>query len=163
MMSLFFFICFSWKEMWLQDYWQSLDQGEALTAMIHHNESHQGRFWDYMQEIFLKRTRQHWSIPWFGNCIESCDWEFLLLSRYLPSNRRNSCRLFFWCMKWVILCCDFSCGDVSNWILYLNFSSVVWSSSWHAGGAEEEFCIWYCFPVASLISKECISDSAQMP
>lgn len=51
--------CFSWKEMWLQDYWQSLDQGEALTAMIHHNESHQGRFWDYMHEIFLKRTRQH--------------------------------------------------------------------------------------------------------
>lgn len=48
----------SWKEMWLQDYWQSLDQGEALTAMIHHNESHQGRFWDYMHEIFLKRTRQ---------------------------------------------------------------------------------------------------------
>ncbi|KFV96614.1 PREDICTED: alpha-(1,3)-fucosyltransferase 11, partial [Eurypyga helias] len=49
----------SWKEMWLQDYWQSLDQGEALTAMIHRNESHQGRFWDYMHEIFLKRTRQH--------------------------------------------------------------------------------------------------------
>uniref|UniRef100_A0A8C3DWP8 Fucosyltransferase n=1 Tax=Corvus moneduloides TaxID=1196302 RepID=A0A8C3DWP8_CORMO len=48
-----------WKEMWLQDYWQSLDQGEALTAMIHRNESHQGRFWDYMHEIFLKRTRQH--------------------------------------------------------------------------------------------------------
>ncbi|NWR14654.1 FUT11 fucosyltransferase, partial [Emberiza fucata] len=48
----------SWKEMWLQDYWQSLDQGEALTAMIHRNESHQGRFWDYMHEIFLKRTRQ---------------------------------------------------------------------------------------------------------
>nr|XP_006135987.2 alpha-(1,3)-fucosyltransferase 11 [Pelodiscus sinensis] len=51
----------SWKEMWLQDYWQSLDQGEALTAMIHHNETHQGRFWDYMHEIFLKRTRQHGS------------------------------------------------------------------------------------------------------
>ncbi|CAM4591027.1 GDP-fucose protein O-fucosyltransferase 4 [Caretta caretta] len=48
----------SWKEMWLQDYWQSLDQGEALTTMIHHNESHQGRFWDYMHEIFVKRTRQ---------------------------------------------------------------------------------------------------------
>ncbi|XP_048359053.1 alpha-(1,3)-fucosyltransferase 11 [Sphaerodactylus townsendi] len=47
----------SWKEMWLQDYWQSLDQSEALTAMIHHNESHQGRFWDYMHKIFLKRTR----------------------------------------------------------------------------------------------------------
>ncbi|XP_074855880.1 GDP-fucose protein O-fucosyltransferase 4 [Carettochelys insculpta] len=49
----------SWKEMWLQDYWQNLDQGEALTAMIHKNESHQGKFWDYMHEIFLKRTRQH--------------------------------------------------------------------------------------------------------
>ncbi|XP_015685944.1 alpha-(1,3)-fucosyltransferase 11, partial [Protobothrops mucrosquamatus] len=47
----------SWKEMWLQDYWQSLDQGEALTAMIHHNESHQGKFWDYMHKIFLKRTQ----------------------------------------------------------------------------------------------------------
>ncbi|NWR73031.1 FUT11 fucosyltransferase, partial [Centropus unirufus] len=49
----------SWKEMWLQDYWQGLDQGEALTAMIHHNESQQGRFWDYMHEIFLKRMGQH--------------------------------------------------------------------------------------------------------
>lgn len=131
----FFFICFSWKEMWLQDYWQSLDQGEALTAMIRHNESHQGRFWDYMHEIFLKRTRQHWSIPvraWFENCLESCDWEFLLLSKCLPWNRRNSRRLFFWCMKWVVLCCDFSCGGVSN-CLYLNFSSVLWSCSWRAG------------------------------
>ncbi|XP_053111137.1 alpha-(1,3)-fucosyltransferase 11 [Hemicordylus capensis] len=49
----------SWKEMWLQDYWQSRDQGEALTAMIHHNESHQGRFWDYMHKIFMKRTQQN--------------------------------------------------------------------------------------------------------
>ncbi|KAM3835744.1 GDP-fucose protein O-fucosyltransferase 4 [Vipera latastei] len=49
----------SWKEMWLQDYWQSLDQGEALTAMIHHNESHQGKFWDYMHKIFLKRTQHN--------------------------------------------------------------------------------------------------------
>lgn len=53
-------LCFSWKEMWLQDYWQSLDQGEALTAMLHNNESHQGRFWDYMHKIFMKRTRQNW-------------------------------------------------------------------------------------------------------
>lgn len=52
-------VCFSWKEMWLQDYWQSLDQGEALTAMIHHNESHQGKFWDYMHKIFLKRTQHN--------------------------------------------------------------------------------------------------------
>nr|XP_020646856.1 alpha-(1,3)-fucosyltransferase 11 isoform X1 [Pogona vitticeps] len=49
----------SWKEMWLQDYWQSLDQGEALTAMIHHNESQQGKFWDYMHKVFLKRTGQN--------------------------------------------------------------------------------------------------------
>ncbi|XP_077202306.1 GDP-fucose protein O-fucosyltransferase 4 [Paroedura picta] len=49
----------SWKEMWLQDYWQSLDQGEALSAMIRHNESHQGKFWDYMHKVFLKRTRQN--------------------------------------------------------------------------------------------------------
>ncbi|ETE66944.1 Alpha-(1,3)-fucosyltransferase 11, partial [Ophiophagus hannah] len=49
----------SWKEMWLQDYWQSLDQGEALTAMIHHNETHQGKFWDYMHKIFLKRTQHN--------------------------------------------------------------------------------------------------------
>nr|XP_028591840.1 alpha-(1,3)-fucosyltransferase 11 isoform X1 [Podarcis muralis] len=49
----------SWKEMWLQDYWQSLDQAEALTAMIHHNESHQGRFWDYMHQVFMKRTQQN--------------------------------------------------------------------------------------------------------
>ncbi|XP_028914910.2 alpha-(1,3)-fucosyltransferase 11 [Ornithorhynchus anatinus] len=52
----------SWKEMWLQDYWQGLDQGEALTAMIHNNETHQGRFWDYMHEIFLKR-HQHLRPP----------------------------------------------------------------------------------------------------
>ncbi|XP_032088203.1 alpha-(1,3)-fucosyltransferase 11 isoform X1 [Thamnophis elegans] len=48
-----------WKEMWLQDYWQSLDQGEALTAMIHQNETHQGKFWDYMHKIFLKRTQHN--------------------------------------------------------------------------------------------------------
>lgn len=56
-------MCFSWKEMWLQDYWQSLDQAEALTAMIHHNESHQGKFWDYMHKVFMKRTQQNW-VPW---------------------------------------------------------------------------------------------------
>nr|XP_060625159.1 alpha-(1,3)-fucosyltransferase 11 isoform X1 [Anolis sagrei ordinatus] len=49
----------SWKEMWLEDYWQGLDQGEALTAMIHHNESNQDRFWDYMHKIFMKRTQQN--------------------------------------------------------------------------------------------------------
>ncbi|XP_023060713.1 alpha-(1,3)-fucosyltransferase 11 isoform X1 [Piliocolobus tephrosceles] len=45
----------SWKEMWLQDYWQGLDQGEALTAMIHNNETEQRKFWDYLHEIFMKR------------------------------------------------------------------------------------------------------------
>uniref|UniRef100_F6RUA2 GDP-fucose protein O-fucosyltransferase n=1 Tax=Monodelphis domestica TaxID=13616 RepID=F6RUA2_MONDO len=47
----------SWKEMWLQDYWQGLDQGEALTAMIHNNETHPGKFWDYMHDIFLRRNQ----------------------------------------------------------------------------------------------------------
>lgn len=47
----------SWKEMWLQDYWQGLDQGEALTAMIHNNETLQGKFWDYLTEIFMKRNQ----------------------------------------------------------------------------------------------------------
>ncbi|XP_069466785.1 alpha-(1,3)-fucosyltransferase 11 [Ambystoma mexicanum] len=49
----------SWKQMWLQDYWQSLDQGEALSAMIRQNEIDQGRFWDYMHEIFMRRNMQH--------------------------------------------------------------------------------------------------------
>ncbi|XP_030066258.1 GDP-fucose protein O-fucosyltransferase 4 isoform X1 [Microcaecilia unicolor] len=49
----------SWKQMWIQDYWQSLDQSEALTAMIHRNESDLGKFWDYMHEIFIKRNRGH--------------------------------------------------------------------------------------------------------
>lgn len=43
--------------MWLQDYWQGLDQGEALTAMIHNNETLQGKFWDYLTEIFMKRNQ----------------------------------------------------------------------------------------------------------
>ncbi|XP_045295594.1 alpha-(1,3)-fucosyltransferase 11 [Leopardus geoffroyi] len=47
----------SWKEMWLQDYWQGLDQGEALTAMIHNNETKQRKFWDYLHEIFMKRNQ----------------------------------------------------------------------------------------------------------
>ncbi|XP_073935306.1 GDP-fucose protein O-fucosyltransferase 4 isoform X1 [Castor canadensis] len=47
----------SWKEMWLQDYWQGLDQGEALTAMIHNNETQQRKFWDYLHEIFMKRNK----------------------------------------------------------------------------------------------------------
>lgn len=46
----------SWKEMWLQDYWQGLYQGEALTAMIHNNETQQSKFWDYVHEIFMKRN-----------------------------------------------------------------------------------------------------------
>lgn len=47
----------SWKEMWLQDYWQGLYQGEALTAMIHNNETQQSKFWDYVHEIFMKRNK----------------------------------------------------------------------------------------------------------
>lgn len=43
--------------MWLQDYWQGLDQGEALTAMIHNNETQQRKFWDYLYEIFMKRNQ----------------------------------------------------------------------------------------------------------
>lgn len=129
------FLCFSWKEMWLQDYWQSLDQGEALTAMIHRNESHQGRFWDYMHEIFLKRTRQHWPIfirAWSENCIESWDWEFLLHSKCLPwSRRKASCRHFFWCMKWVVLCC--------RWISSLEMwaTAFIWISALWCEGALE--------------------------
>ncbi|XP_012881052.1 PREDICTED: alpha-(1,3)-fucosyltransferase 11 [Dipodomys ordii] len=49
----------SWKEMWLQDYWQGLDQGEALTAMIYNNETQQRKFWDYLHEIFIKRNQNH--------------------------------------------------------------------------------------------------------
>ncbi|KAM9196999.1 GDP-fucose protein O-fucosyltransferase 4 [Dugong dugon] len=47
----------SWKEMWLQDYWQGLDQGEALTAMIHNSETQERKFWDYLHEIFMKRNQ----------------------------------------------------------------------------------------------------------
>ncbi|XP_004615466.2 alpha-(1,3)-fucosyltransferase 11 [Sorex araneus] len=47
----------SWKEMWLQDYWQGLDQGKALTAMIHNNETQPQKFWDYLHEIFIKRNQ----------------------------------------------------------------------------------------------------------
>lgn len=43
--------------MWLQDYWQGLDQGEALTAMIRNNETQQRKFWDYLHEIFMKRNQ----------------------------------------------------------------------------------------------------------
>ncbi|EHB17486.1 Alpha-(1,3)-fucosyltransferase 11 [Heterocephalus glaber] len=46
-----------WKEMWLQDYWQGLYQGEALTAMIYNNETQQSKFWDYLHEIFMKRNQ----------------------------------------------------------------------------------------------------------
>lgn len=134
-MSLF---CFSWKEMWLQDYWQSLDQGEALTAMIHRNESHQGRFWDYMHEIFLKRTRQHWPIfvrAWF----ESWDSEFLPHFKCLPwkkkQNQKTSHRDNFFPVHEVskfLLWLDFVCGNVSDCFDW-SFSSVVWSHSWLAG------------------------------
>lgn len=47
----------SWKEMWLQDYWQGLYQGEALTTMIHNNETQQRKFWDYVHQIFMKRNK----------------------------------------------------------------------------------------------------------
>ncbi|XP_078718196.1 GDP-fucose protein O-fucosyltransferase 4 [Lampetra fluviatilis] len=37
-----------WREQWLADYWQSLDQAHALEAMILHNETDPSRLWDYM-------------------------------------------------------------------------------------------------------------------
>ncbi|XP_069836701.1 alpha-(1,3)-fucosyltransferase 11 [Dendropsophus ebraccatus] len=46
----------SWKQMWLQDYWQSFDQGEALAAMILRNETNQDKFWDFMHEMYIKRN-----------------------------------------------------------------------------------------------------------
>ncbi|XP_073416147.1 alpha-(1,3)-fucosyltransferase 11 [Dendrobates tinctorius] len=49
----------SWKQMWLQDYWQSLDQGEALAAMILRNETSQDKFWDFMHEMYIKRNMNH--------------------------------------------------------------------------------------------------------
>ncbi|XP_053547977.1 alpha-(1,3)-fucosyltransferase 11 [Bombina bombina] len=49
----------SWKQMWLQDFWQSLDQGEALTIMILRNETSQEKFWDYMHEIYIRRNMHH--------------------------------------------------------------------------------------------------------
>ncbi|OCU02632.1 alpha-(1,3)-fucosyltransferase 11 [Xenopus laevis] len=49
----------SWKQMWLQDYWQSCDQGDALTAMIQRNETNQDKFWDYMHEMYIKRSMNH--------------------------------------------------------------------------------------------------------
>nr|DBA15337.1 TPA: hypothetical protein GDO54_004564 [Pyxicephalus adspersus] len=49
----------SWKQMWLQDYWQGYDQGEALTAMILRNETSQDKFWDFMHEMFIKRNMNH--------------------------------------------------------------------------------------------------------
>eukprot|EP00062_Callorhinchus_milii_P001575 gi/632936830/ref/XP_007896257.1/ PREDICTED: alpha-(1,3)-fucosyltransferase 11 [Callorhinchus milii] len=44
----------SWKQMWQQDYWQSIDQAEALTTMIHHNETDAGRLWDYIHQLMSK-------------------------------------------------------------------------------------------------------------
>ncbi|OCT98810.1 hypothetical protein XELAEV_18011045mg [Xenopus laevis] len=49
----------SWKQMWLQDFWQSFDQGQALTAMIQRNETNQDKFWDYMHEMYIKRNMNH--------------------------------------------------------------------------------------------------------
>ncbi|XP_063817413.1 alpha-(1,3)-fucosyltransferase 11 [Pseudophryne corroboree] len=49
----------SWKQMWLQDYWQSLDQGEALTTLIQRNETSQEKFWDIMHEMYIKRNMNH--------------------------------------------------------------------------------------------------------
>lgn len=155
--------------MWLQDYWQSLDQGEALTAMIHRNESHQGRFWDYMHEIFLKRTRQHWPIfvrAWFENCIESWDYEFLPHFKCLPWKKQNQ-KTSHWdnLLMWskFLLWLDFSSGKVSN-CFDLSFSSVVWSHSWLAGvnmwGQKKNllsFCICYTYIVYYMTSGSCSS------
>lgn len=146
------FLCFSWKEMWLQDYWQSLDQGEALTAMIHRNESHQGRFWDYMHEIFLKRTRQHWPIfvrAWFENCIESWGCEFLPHFKCLPwkkQNQKTSHRdNFFWCMKWVSFCYTWI-SAVEMLVTALIWVSALWCEATpdlqvSTCGAKEEFIL----------------------
>ncbi|XP_075072789.1 GDP-fucose protein O-fucosyltransferase 4 [Mixophyes fleayi] len=49
----------SWKQMWLQDYWQGFDQGEALTTMITRNETNQDKFWDFMHEMYIKRNMNH--------------------------------------------------------------------------------------------------------
>ncbi|XP_067828571.1 alpha-(1,3)-fucosyltransferase 11 [Heptranchias perlo] len=47
----------SWKQMWQQDYWQSIDQAEALTTMIHHNETDPSKLWDYVHQLMTKRSR----------------------------------------------------------------------------------------------------------
>ncbi|XP_067876605.1 alpha-(1,3)-fucosyltransferase 11 isoform X2 [Heterodontus francisci] len=47
----------SWKQMWQQDYWQSLDQAEALTTMIHRNETDPSKLWDYVHQLMTKRNR----------------------------------------------------------------------------------------------------------
>ncbi|XP_060710142.1 alpha-(1,3)-fucosyltransferase 11 isoform X1 [Hemiscyllium ocellatum] len=47
----------SWKEMWHQDYWQSLDQAEALSNMIHQNETDPSKLWDYVHQLIMKRNR----------------------------------------------------------------------------------------------------------
>uniref|UniRef100_UPI00398F8279 alpha-(1,3)-fucosyltransferase 11 n=1 Tax=Pristiophorus japonicus TaxID=55135 RepID=UPI00398F8279 len=47
----------SWKQMWQQDYWQSVDQAEALTAMIHRNETDPSKLWDYVHQLMMKRSR----------------------------------------------------------------------------------------------------------
>ncbi|XP_078055597.1 GDP-fucose protein O-fucosyltransferase 4 [Mustelus asterias] len=47
----------SWKQMWQQDYWQSLDQAEALSTMIHQNETNPNKLWDYVHQIMSKRIK----------------------------------------------------------------------------------------------------------
>ncbi|XP_072347608.1 alpha-(1,3)-fucosyltransferase 11 [Scyliorhinus torazame] len=47
----------SWKQMWQQDYWQSLDQAEALSTMIHRNETDPNKLWDYVHQLMTKRSK----------------------------------------------------------------------------------------------------------
>lgn len=49
---------FSWLQMWPQDYWQSLDQAEALVSLINHNESDPGLLWQHMHRMALSRSSQ---------------------------------------------------------------------------------------------------------
>ncbi|XP_051897663.1 alpha-(1,3)-fucosyltransferase 11 [Pristis pectinata] len=47
----------SWKQMWQQDYWQSVDQAEALTTMILQNETDSSKLWDYVHQLMMKRSK----------------------------------------------------------------------------------------------------------
>ncbi|XP_066571458.1 GDP-fucose protein O-fucosyltransferase 4 isoform X2 [Amia ocellicauda] len=49
----------SWLQMWPQDYWQSLDQAEALESLILRNESDPARLWHHIQELAVRRAGQH--------------------------------------------------------------------------------------------------------